>query len=174
MISEEGQCAQLPANQVVRFAVSCHVPGTFREELDLLHAAAVGHVSKRQPSQTSSAEPQYQMQRGFFANVVVSNGAAIFQLLTRKDKTLLIRRNVLALLDHLLHLLDSHIAPARACSRHHMWGRIGTTKVLQRHLSTVSTPYPVSGCGGSSAIVFPFNVLTKNCPGEMLARAFGL
>jgi hypothetical protein len=39
-------------------------------------------------------------------NVVVAQGAAVFQLLTSEDKTLLIRRNTLLVLDLALHVID--------------------------------------------------------------------
>ena len=41
----------------------------------------------------ATAETQHQVERGLLLNVVVSQGAAVFELLTREDQTLLIRRN---------------------------------------------------------------------------------
>lgn len=41
----------------------------------------------------ATAETQHQVKRGFLLDVVVGQGAAVFELLTRKDQTLLIRRN---------------------------------------------------------------------------------
>ena len=40
-------------------------------------------------------------------NVVVRQGAAVLQLLSRKNKALLVRRDTLFILDLLLHALDS-------------------------------------------------------------------
>ena len=41
----------------------------------------------------ATAETQHQVERGLLLDVVVSQGAAVFELLTREDQTLLIRRN---------------------------------------------------------------------------------
>ena len=62
------------------------------------------------------------MQSRLLLNVVVSQGAAIFKLLTRKDQALLVRRNAFLVLDLLLDVLDRiravHIeSDSLACQR---------------------------------------------------------
>jgi hypothetical protein len=47
------------------------------------------------------------MQSTLLLNVVIAQGASILQLLTRKDETLLIRRNALLVLDFGLDIVDS-------------------------------------------------------------------
>ena len=46
------------------------------------------------------------MQRRLLLDVVVSECAAVLELLARENETLLIRRNALLVLDLLLHVLD--------------------------------------------------------------------
>lgn len=53
------------------------------------------------------AETKHQMQSTLLLNVVIAQGASILQLLTRKDETLLIRRNALLVLDFGLDIVDS-------------------------------------------------------------------
>lgn len=47
------------------------------------------------------------MQGRLFLDVVVAQGAAIFQLLASEDKTLLIRRNAFLVLNLRLNVIDS-------------------------------------------------------------------
>ena len=54
----------------------------------------------------ASAETKNQMKSGLLLNVVIGEGAAIFQLLARKDEALLVRRNTFLVLDLLLDLLN--------------------------------------------------------------------
>merc|ERR1712159_737556 len=46
----------------------------------------------------ATAETQHQVERGLLLDVVVSQGAAVFELLTREDQTLLIRRDAFLVL----------------------------------------------------------------------------
>jgi len=46
------------------------------------------------------------MQCALFLDVVVAEGAAIFELLAGEDKTLLVRRNALLVLDLGFHIVD--------------------------------------------------------------------
>ena len=55
---------------------------------------------------TSTTKTQYQVQGCFLLDVVVTQGAAIFQLLPGEDKTLLIRGDTFLVLDLLLDVLD--------------------------------------------------------------------
>jgi len=48
---------------------------------------------------TSSSETKDQVKGGFLLDVVIAQGASIFQLLSGKDKTLLIRRDSFLVLD---------------------------------------------------------------------------
>lgn len=41
----------------------------------------------------TTTQTQHQVQGGFLLDIVVAQGAAIFQLLSSKDQTLLVRRN---------------------------------------------------------------------------------
>merc|ERR1711871_1096866 len=54
----------------------------------------------------AASETQYQVQCRFFLNVVVGQGAAIFQLLAGKDESLLVRWNSLLILDLGFHIID--------------------------------------------------------------------
>merc|ERR1719222_584480 len=54
-----------------------------------------------------STEPQDQVQSALLLDVVVRQGAPIFQLLPSKDETLLVRGNALLVLDLCLHILYS-------------------------------------------------------------------
>merc|ERR1719198_385241 len=54
----------------------------------------------------TTTKTKHQMQRRFLLNVVVSKSATIFQLLARKDQTLLIRRDAFLVLDLLLDILN--------------------------------------------------------------------
>merc|ERR1712136_656348 len=47
----------------------------------------------------TSSQSQDQMKSGFFLDVVIAQGSSIFQLLSSKDKTLLIWRNTFFVLD---------------------------------------------------------------------------
>ena len=55
---------------------------------------------------TASTETKDQVEGGLLLDVVVTQSAAIFQLLSSKDKTLLIRRDSLLVLDLGLHIVD--------------------------------------------------------------------
>eukprot|EP00197_Chlamydomonas_leiostraca_P002840 CAMPEP_0202857520 /NCGR_PEP_ID=MMETSP1391-20130828/425_1 /ASSEMBLY_ACC=CAM_ASM_000867 /TAXON_ID=1034604 /ORGANISM="Chlamydomonas leiostraca, Strain SAG 11-49" /LENGTH=191 /DNA_ID=CAMNT_0049536329 /DNA_START=188 /DNA_END=764 /DNA_ORIENTATION=+ len=54
----------------------------------------------------ATAQAQHQVEGGLLLDVVVSQGAAVLQLLAGEDQTLLVRRNALLVLDLLLHILD--------------------------------------------------------------------
>jgi len=54
----------------------------------------------------TSTESQDKMKRGFFLDVVVTQCATIFQLLSSEDETLLIRRDSFLVLDLGLHVID--------------------------------------------------------------------
>ena len=56
---------------------------------------------------SSSSKTQHQVQGGLFLDVVVGQSAAIFQLLSGKDETLLVGRDSLLVLDLGLDILDS-------------------------------------------------------------------
>ena len=55
---------------------------------------------------TSSSETKNQVKGGFLLDVVIAQGASIFQLLSGKDKTLLIRRDSFLVLDLCLDVVD--------------------------------------------------------------------
>ena len=55
---------------------------------------------------TTSTKSQYQVQSGFFLNVVVRQSSAVFQLLSGENQTLLIRGNSLLVLDLGLDIVD--------------------------------------------------------------------
>merc|ERR1719479_454884 len=55
---------------------------------------------------STTTETKHQVQGGFFLDVVVRKCAAIFQLLSGKDQTLLIWRNSLLILDLSLNIFD--------------------------------------------------------------------
>ena len=54
----------------------------------------------------ATAETQHQVERGLLLDVVVSQGAAVFELLTREDQTLLIRRDALLVLNLRLDVVN--------------------------------------------------------------------
>jgi len=54
----------------------------------------------------SSSQAEHQVQGGLLLDVVVTEGAAIFQLLSGKDQSLLIGRNSLLVLDLGLYVVD--------------------------------------------------------------------
>ena len=54
----------------------------------------------------ATAQAEHQVQRAFLLDVVVSQGAAVFQLLASEDQALLVRGNALLVLDLLLDVLD--------------------------------------------------------------------
>jgi hypothetical protein len=56
---------------------------------------------------TSSTEPQDQVKSRFLLDIVITQSAAIFQLLSGKDQTLLIRRDSFLVLDLGLDIIDS-------------------------------------------------------------------
>ena len=78
------------------------------------------HSTTGQPQQTNegwkrnaldedlhaTAQTQHQVESGLLLDVVVSQGAAILQLLAGKDQALLVRWNALLVLDLALHVLD--------------------------------------------------------------------
>ena len=55
----------------------------------------------------TSTETEHQVEGGFFLDVVVAQGPAIFKLLSSKDKTLLVWRDALLVLDLSLDILNS-------------------------------------------------------------------
>jgi len=54
----------------------------------------------------TTTQAEHQVEGGLLLDVVVGQGAAVFQLLTGEDQTLLIRRDALLVLDLGLHVLD--------------------------------------------------------------------
>uniref|UniRef100_A0A453N4S3 Uncharacterized protein n=1 Tax=Aegilops tauschii subsp. strangulata TaxID=200361 RepID=A0A453N4S3_AEGTS len=54
----------------------------------------------------ASTKPEHQVEGGLLLNVVVSQGAAILQLLAGKDEALLVRRDSLLVLDLGLDIID--------------------------------------------------------------------
>jgi len=54
----------------------------------------------------ATSQPQNQVKSGFFLDVIVTQGTAIFQLFTSKDQTLLVWRNAFFVLDLGLHILN--------------------------------------------------------------------
>ena len=54
----------------------------------------------------ASTQTQHQVQGGLLLDVVVSQSAAILELLASKDQALLVRGNALLVLDLALHVLD--------------------------------------------------------------------
>ena len=67
------------------------------------------------------------MERRLLLDVVVAERTAVLQLLTREDKTLLVRRNTLLVLDLGLHILDR-------IGRLHLEGDRLTRQGLDEHL----------------------------------------
>merc|ERR1719466_274354 len=55
---------------------------------------------------SASPEPENQMQGGLFLNIIVGQGAAIFQLLASKDQPLLVWWDALLVLDLCLNILN--------------------------------------------------------------------
>jgi hypothetical protein len=56
---------------------------------------------------TTSSKTKHQVQSRLLLNVVVGEGSAVFQLLTSKDQSLLVRRNTFLVLDLSLDIVDS-------------------------------------------------------------------
>ena len=54
----------------------------------------------------ATAQAEHQVERGFLLDVVVGKRAAVLELLARKDKALLVRRDALLVLDLALHHVD--------------------------------------------------------------------
>ena len=54
----------------------------------------------------SSSQAEHQVQRRLLLDVVVGERAAVFELLSRKDQTLLVGRDALLVLDLRLDVLD--------------------------------------------------------------------
>src|SRR5690554_3101961 len=52
----------------------------------------------------SSSKTKHQMESGFLLDVVIAQSAAIFELLSSEDQSLLIGRNSFLILDFLLHV----------------------------------------------------------------------
>jgi hypothetical protein len=87
------------------------IGGTGRETRIALSAhGLVAIVPLGQEGQTrvvdSSAKAQYQMQGRFFLNIVIRESTAIFQLLSSKDESLLVRWDALLVLDFGLDVVD--------------------------------------------------------------------
>src|SRR6185312_13217033 len=53
-----------------------------------------------------STQAEHQVERAFLLDVVVSQSAAVFQLLASEDQALLVRGDAFLVLDLLLHVLD--------------------------------------------------------------------
>ena len=54
----------------------------------------------------ASTETEDEMESGLLLNIVIREGATVFQLLPSKDETLLIRRNSFLVLDLRLYIVD--------------------------------------------------------------------
>ncbi|KFP73355.1 hypothetical protein N311_09618, partial [Apaloderma vittatum] len=63
-------------------------------------------LSSKMHNLTATPQAQHEVQGGFLLDVVVGQGATIFQLLAGKDQPLLVRRNPLLVLDLGLHILN--------------------------------------------------------------------
>jgi len=86
----------------------------------------------------SSTETEHQMEGGLLLDVVVGEGTAILQLLSGKDKTLLVRRNSFFVLDLSLHRLDGirglnlqSNGLASECLHENLHGWFGTVDIKQ-------------------------------------------
>ena len=55
---------------------------------------------------TTTSQSENQVEGRFLLDVVVGQGTAVFQLLTSKDQSLLVRRNTFLVLDLRLHVVD--------------------------------------------------------------------
>src|SRR6218665_3105374 len=88
----------------------------------------------------ATSQPQNQVKSGFFLDVIVTQGTAIFQLFTSKDQTLLVWRNAFFVLDLGLHILNG-------VALFHFKGDGFSSQGLHKDLSCV----------------FPVSVFTKIC-----------
>ena len=84
-------------------------------------------TSKRTVHFTSTTKTKNQVKGGFLLDVVVTQGAAIFQLFSGEDKTLLIRGDTFLVLDLLLDVVDG-------VRRLHLKGDGLTSKCLNKNL----------------------------------------
>lgn len=64
---------------------------------------SIGHVDGDSPS--SAPQSEHQVKRGLSLDVIILKSAAIFELSSRKDESLLIGRNSFFILDQLFHIL---------------------------------------------------------------------
>jgi hypothetical protein len=63
-------------------------------------------TSKRAVHLSTTSQAEHQVQSGLLLDVVISQSAAIFQLLASEDQSLLVRRNALLVLDLLLDIVN--------------------------------------------------------------------
>ncbi len=72
-----------------------------------LHVEGNGFSSKSfHENLHSSSKSQHQVQSGFFLDVVVRQGSAVFQLFSGENQSLLVRRNSFLVLDFGFHVFD--------------------------------------------------------------------
>jgi hypothetical protein len=58
-----------------------------------VHFFGMRHTREGERSARATAQAQHQVERGLLLDVVVGQGAAVLQLLARKDQALLVRRD---------------------------------------------------------------------------------
>jgi hypothetical protein len=66
-----------------------------------------GNIQRQTPSDlVSSTETEHQVKGGLLLDVIITQSAAILELLSSKDKTLLVRGDSFLVLDLRLHVID--------------------------------------------------------------------
>ena len=70
------------------------------------NTAQLADNTTHQRTSAPATQTQHQVECGLLLDVVVSQGAAILQLLAGEDEALLVRGNALLVLDLALHILD--------------------------------------------------------------------
>ena len=73
------------------------------------HAGHVGPIEEKKRIENqllAATQTQHQVESGLFLDVIIRESTSVLQLLTSKDKTLLVRRNTLLVLDLALDVVD--------------------------------------------------------------------